>query len=189
MYIRERLSIWSESLYPAFDKNIFNRLQKERGSQFKVFVCMYIYVLCFSANFSVTTEPILVKLIAFSLASINLGHGERIIKIGQVILKLHQKIRNLFHYNTLYYARAGKGRSIRRRKNSARQNINASSVSYRSFLASSQQGIGRFQCIMLKVFINISETNKYPKPKFYIRGSLPFPPIPSKFHYSGWVIT
>ena len=96
--------------------SIFNRLQEERGSQFEVFVCM-LYVLCLSANFSVSTEPILVKLIAFSLASINLGHGERIIKIGQVVLKLHQKIRNLFHYNTLY-ARPGKGRSIKRPKNS-----------------------------------------------------------------------
>ena len=31
------------------------------------------------------------------------------------------------------------------------------------------------------VFINISETNKYPKLKFYIRGPLPLPPNPSKF--------
>ena len=81
-----------------------------------MYVCM-LYVLCMfvPANFFVTTEPILVKLIAFCLASINLGHGARIIKIGQIVFKLHQKIRHLFHYNTLY-ARAGKGRSFRRPK-------------------------------------------------------------------------
>ena len=77
-------------------------------------ICM-LYILCLSANFFVTTELILEKLIAFSLASINLVHGERIIKIGKVFLKLHQKIRNSFHYNTLY-ARAGKVRSISRPK-------------------------------------------------------------------------
>ena len=88
--------------------------------------CLYVrmlYVLCMSA-----------KLIAFSLVSINLGHRERIIKIGQVVFKLYQKITNQFHYNTLY-ARAGKGRSIRRPKNRARQNINASSVPYSFLLA------------------------------------------------------
>ena len=49
------------------------------------------FVLCLSANFFATTGPILVKLIAFSLALINLGQGEIIMKIGSVVLKLHRK--------------------------------------------------------------------------------------------------
>ena len=107
--------------------------KKEILSSRCLYVCM-LYILCLSANFSVTTEPILGKLIVFSLALINLGRGERMIKIGQVVLMLHQKIKNLFHYYTLY-ARTVKGRSIRRLKNRARQNINASSVPYRFLLA------------------------------------------------------
>ena len=55
---------------------------KKKGSTSDAYAYMLVYVLCLSANFSVTTGPIFVKLIAFSLASINLGHGERIIKIG-----------------------------------------------------------------------------------------------------------
>ena len=47
-----------------------------------LYLCMYVIRIMFAANFSVTAESILVKLIAFCLASINLIHGERIIKIG-----------------------------------------------------------------------------------------------------------
>ena len=74
-------------------RTIFNRFQKRKRFSVRG-VCMYVnmlHVLRLSANFSVTAQPIFGKLIAYSLASINLGRGERIIKIGQVVLKLQQK--------------------------------------------------------------------------------------------------
>ena len=56
-----------------------------------------MYILYLSANFSVITGPIFVKLIAFSLASINLGRGERIIKIVLSRFIVIPEMRNLFH--------------------------------------------------------------------------------------------